>query len=388
MQHLKTLSAEILERLRRVIGDRQNVRLHEPLFAGNEWTELKECLDSGWVSSVGPYVDKFEKKLQEYTGASYVVALANGTAALHASLFLNGVGAGDEVLVPDLTFVATANAITYCGAAPVFVDSEWKTLGVDVIKLRQWLEANTQLKSGRLVNTQSGRTIKALIAVHIFGHPVDVEALSALCREYQLIFIEDAAESLGSFYKGKHTGTFAPCGVLSFNGNKIVTTGGGGALLFQDVEFGKKARHILTTAKRAHAWRFDHDAIGYNYRMPNLNAALGFAQLQKLPEFLERKRKLAGRYEEAFREMEGVQFFKEPASARSNYWLNTLVLDKSFAGQRDEILDYLNEKGMGCRPAWTLMHRLPMFKDCQRMDVSNAEEMEARILNIPSSAFL
>jgi len=382
----QSLSQEILTVFEELFS--KKVGLHEPHFVGKEWEYVKECLDTGWVSTVGNFVDRFEENLSEITGISQAVAMVNGTAALHMALNLSGVKPGDEVLVPDLGFVAVANSVVYAGAIPHFLDSSYKTLGVCPETLEKGLKENTRIKGKNCMNKKTGRRIKALIAVHTFGHPVDLEALKAICEKYHLILIEDAAEALGSIYRGKHVGQIGDFTVLSFNGNKIVTTGGGGALLTCDAQKAKLAKHLTTTAKIPHPWRFDHDHLGFNYRLPNLNAALGLAQLESLPDFLKNKRSLAKRYSQAFKDLKGILFFSEPEFARSNYWLNVLLLDQVEMKQRDEVLSLLNEKGYMCRPSWTLLHKQVMFKDAPRMDVSNSEDLEQRIINIPSSAFL
>jgi len=364
------------------------VALHEPRFGGNEWTYAKECLDTGWVSSVGKFVDRFEQQLAEYTGAKRAVATVNGTAALHMCLLLAGVKPGDEVLIPTLTFVATANAVAYCGAVPHFVDSDPATLGVDPKRLEAYLRENAAVRSDGCTSRETGRPLRALVPMHTFGHPSDLDGIAEVCRHFRLALVEDAAESLGSFYKKKHTGNHGLLSALSFNGNKVVTTGGGGAVLTNDEELGKLAKHLSTTARVAHPWELTHDRVGYNYRMPNINAALGCAQLEQLPEFIKAKRSLAKRYEQAFGGLAGVSFFTEPKDARSNYWLNALLLDREHADQRDSLLELLNKSGIHARPAWTLMHRLPMYKDCPAMDLSTAEDLAARIVNIPSSVVL
>jgi perosamine synthetase len=368
--------------------DHSPLPLHEPCFHGNEWMYVKECLDSGWVSSVGKFVDRFEEDLAMYTGAKRAIAVVNGTAALHVCLLLAGVAPGDEVLIPALTFIATANAVSYCGAIPHFIDSEERTLGVDPNGLAAYLAIICELRPEGSYNRQTGRRIKALVPMHTFGHPVDLDPLLEICREYRIELIEDAAESLGSSYKGRHTGTFGRLAALSFNGNKILTTGGGGAILTNDEELGKLAKHLTTTAKVANRWEFNHDMIGYNYRLPNINAALGCAQLEQLPGFLKCKRELAESYRRAFTGVKGVRFFTEPAHAQSNYWLNTLILEEVNSGQRDELLEITNDAGIMTRPAWTLMHKLPMFADCPKMNLPVAESLERRLINIPSSAML
>ncbi|HIJ94498.1 MAG TPA: LegC family aminotransferase [Desulfuromonadales bacterium] len=362
--------------------------LHEPNFSGNEWLYVKECLDTGWVSSVGKFVDRFEDELAQYTKVKRAIAVVNGTAALHVCLLLAGVKADDEVLIPALTFIATANAVSYCGAVPHFLDSEESTLGVDPRKLAGYLEETAEIRPSGCYNRVTGRRIKAMVPMHTFGHAVDLDPLVEVCQRFDITLIEDAAESLGSFYKGRHTGQRGLLSALSFNGNKTITTGGGGAILTNDEELGRQAKHITTTAKVPHRWEFNHDMVGYNYRMPNINAAIGCAQLEQLSGFLAAKRDLAERYRQAFTGIPGIRFFSEPANSRSNYWLNTLLLDEECAGQRDALLEATNDAGIMTRPAWTLMHKLPMFNACPKMDLSVAESLEQRLLNIPSSVML
>lgn len=397
------LPQKIFAVLQEVVGHGDQVPLHEPSFGGNEWEYLKNCLNTGWVSSAGEYVNRLEAMLAEFTGVKRAVAMVNGTAALHLSLKLLGVKPGDEVLVPTLTFVATANAVTYCGAVPHLVDSEERTLGLDPHKLEDYLKDITQMSPEGSRNKTTGRIIRAVVPVHTFGHPVDLDPLLEVCRRFRLELIEDAAESLGSYYKGRHTGNWGRLAILSFNGNKIIATGGGGAILTKDEELGKLAKHLSTTARIPHQWGFFHDQIGFNYRLPNINAALGCAQLEQLPHFLEEKRSLAQRYEQAFKGLKGVKFFTEPDFARSNYWLNVLLLTErqkpsgqTSPGQgsggiqelRDAVLELTNSHGLRTRPAWTLMHQLPMFRDCPRMYLAVAESLARRLINIPSSAAL
>jgi perosamine synthetase len=378
-----------IDALRRVLPEsRGQLALHEPSFGGNEWSYLKECLDTGWVSSVGKFVDRFEHELADYTGVKRAIAVVNGTAALHVSLKLVGVEPGDEVLVPTFTFVATANAVSYCGAVPHFVDSEEKTLGLDASKLSSYLAEIGDIRADGCFNKLSGRRIKAVIAMHTFGHPVDLDPLVVVCEYYRIELVEDAAESLGSFYKGQHTGNRGRISALSFNGNKVITSGGGGAILTNDEDLGMLAKHLTTTARVSHKWSFIHDRVGFNYRLPNLNAALGCAQLEQLSDFIENKRNLARRYADAFVDIEGIRFFTEPEFALSNYWLNALLLDEADIVQRDALLEATNQLGIMTRPAWTLMHRLPMFSACPHMDLSMAEDLESRLINIPSSAVL
>ncbi|WP_374615153.1 LegC family aminotransferase [Sphingorhabdus sp.] len=382
-----TLAETVVDALRQVLGNAP-LALHEPRFGGNEWAYLKDCLDSTFVSSVGKYVDRFEAELAAYTGARHAVAVVNGTAALHVALLLAKVCPGDEVLVPALTFAATANAVIYCGAVPHFVDSEVSTLGIDVAALREHLSEIGERRDGRCINRRSGRPITALVPMHTFGHPGDLDGLLAVARDYGIALIEDAAESLGSTYHGRHTGTFGLAGVLSFNGNKTITTGGGGALLTDDAEIAKRAKHLTTTAKLPHRWEYRHDEVGFNYRMPNLNAALGCAQLEQLDCFLASKRSLHAAYARTFTTIDGVALVEEPAGTRSNYWLQVLLLAPELASLRDEILGATNDAGLMTRPAWVLMHELAHFSNCPRMNLEVATGLAARLINIPSSAGL
>jgi aminotransferase in exopolysaccharide biosynthesis len=381
------ISEQVVAAIRVVVGAGP-VALHEPSFTGNEWLYLKECLDSTFVSSVGRFVDRFEVELAAFTGAKHAIAVVNGTAALHIALKLAGVRAGDEVLIPALTFVATANAVTYCGATPHFVDSETRTLGVDAEKLRDYLASHTEQCAGQCVNRATGRAIRALVPMHTFGHPVDLDGLMAVAHDFKLALVEDAAESLGSYYHGKHTGTFGLMGTLSFNGNKTITTGGGGAILTNDAELARYAKHLTSTAKVRHRWDFVHDEIGYNYRLPNINASLGCAQLEQLPDFLKAKREIFERYQNAFSKVAEMSIFPEPVGCNSNFWLQTLLLDQSIATQRDVILAATNDAGLMTRPTWTLMSRLSSFQHSPAMNLPVAESLERRLINLPSSSFL
>jgi perosamine synthetase len=301
---------------------------------------------------------------------------------------LAGVKQNDEVLVPGLTFVATANAVSYCGAVPHFVDAEEDTLGIDPLKLEDYLSSITEFSGEFCVNKNTGRKISAIVPVHIFGHPCKIDAILEVARKYNLEVVEDAAESLGSFYKGKHTGTFGKIGAISFNGNKIITTGGGGMIITNDEELACQAKHITTTAKVAHKWEYVHDRVGYNYRMPNLNAALGCAQLNRLHEFLKSKRSLFEKYLEQMCSIDGLQLLSEPNNCSSNYWLQAIILDEANLALRDKILAILNDTGLMSRPAWTGIHKLCPFQDCPRMDMSTTDCLEKRIINLPSSSFL
>jgi len=387
MNKQKSLPDLIVSAIHSVVG-MGPVGLHEPTFAGNEWLYVKECLDSTFVSSVGKFVNRFEEDLATYTGSKHVVAVVNGTAALHIALLLAGVKANDEVLVPALTFIATANAISYCGSTPHFVDSEDTTLGIDAAKLREYLQAHTQQCSDRCINIATGQVIRAMVPMHTFGHPVDIDGLLSIAHDFNIVMVEDAAESLGSEYHGQHTGTFGLMGTLSFNGNKTITTGGGGAILTNDTTIAQRAKHITTTAKVPHAWEFIHDEVGYNYRLPNLNAALGCAQLEQLPAKLIAKRTLSKHYQAAFASVKGAKLVAEPAQCLSNYWLQTIMLNADQAHLRDAILQATNQAGLMTRPVWRLMHQLTPFTNCPRMDLDTAELLAQRLINIPSSPSL
>jgi perosamine synthetase len=377
---------DVLERIRGALGPLAGpVALHEPWFHGREWELVKECLDSGWVSSAGQHVGRFEEALSKYVGGAHVVAAVNGTAALHVCLKLVGVMPGEEVIVPTLTFVATANAVSYCGATPHLADVDELSLGLDPVKLADHLGRIGRRQAGGLWNRITGRRIAAMVPVHTFGQPADIDALLDVANEYGLPVVEDAAESLGSYYKGRPTGLFGRVATISFNGNKIVTTGAGGAIVTEDAALASRARHITTTAKAPHPWAFIHDEVGFNYRLPNINAALGIAQLEMLPDHLARKRQLAQRYIDAFADCAGATVFRERDYAKSNYWLNCLLLDEANAAQRDRILELTNGARIMTRPVWELMHRLPMYRDAPAMDLSTSESLARRIVNLPSS---
>jgi len=359
------------------------IPLHEPYFRGNEKKYLNECIDTTFVSSVGMFVDRFEEMVAEYTGAKKAVVCVNGTNALHLAMLLLGVEKNDEIITQSLTFIATCNAISYIGAHPVFIDVDKDTMGLSPFAVEKWLKENSIIINKQCYNKNTKRRIKACIPMHTFGHPVHVDQLVDVCRQFHLELVEDSAESLGSFYKGKHTGTFGKIGVLSFNGNKTITTGGGGMLLFQDEELAKRAKHITTQAKVPHQWEFVHDEIGYNYRMPNINAALGCAQMEQLEKVLQNKRETAKKYKAFFDKIEGVDFFNEPENCKSNFWLNAVILENN--EKQLEFLKQTNNQGVMTRPIWQLMNKLSMFSNCQTDSLINSKWFVDRVVNIPSS---
>jgi perosamine synthetase len=370
--------------IQKIYKNKGFIPLHEPKFIGNEKIYINECIDSTFVSSVGKFVDEFEDKITKYTGAKYAVATSNGTSALHISLLIANVEKDDEVITQPLSFVATCNAINYCGARPVFIDVDKDTMGLSPSSLEEFLKSNTEIKNNQCINNKTGRVIKACVAMHTFGHSCRIDKIKGICDQNHIVLIEDAAESLGSLYKNKSTGTYGHMGVMSFNGNKIITAGGGGCIVTDNEYLAKKAKHLTTTAKVPHKWNFYHDTVGYNYRMPNLNAALLVAQLENLDNFILSKRKLADMYEEFFFNISNCDFVKEPDGCKSNYWLNSVVFNNQ--QQRDEFLNETNAKNVMTRPIWTLMNKLPMFEHAQCDDLSNSEWLEELVVNIPSSA--
>ncbi len=388
MTSTATQYKSIVSAIEQVIGDvPRPVSLHEPLFHGNEEKYVTSCIRDGWVSSVGAFVDRFEHDLAAITGAKHAVAVVNGTAALHIALIASGVGVGDEVILPSLTFVATANAIIHAGAIPHFVEVEDKSLGICPLKLRKYLQQIATSKNGFTVNKNTGRIIRAVVPVDIFGHPCQLEGLRVIADEYNLLLIEDATEALGSQRAGKSVGS-SGISVLSFNGNKIITTGGGGAVLVDDEILYKKIKHLTTTAKKPHQFAFEHDAVAWNYRLPNLNAALGCAQLEQLPAYVKAKRALAARYIEIFRNIDGLSILQEPENTTSNYWLVALVNSRDNANWRDEMLGLLHEAQILCRPVWTPLHLLPMYISNPRSDLELTESLHRRIINLPSGVRL
>ena len=373
---------DVIKGIRNIHKTKEFIPLHEPKFIGNEKKYLNECIDSTFVSSVGKFVDEFEEKIASYAGVKYAVATSNGTSALHIALILANVKSDDEVITQPLTFVATCNAISYCGAQPVFIDVDRDTMGLSPSALKYFLENHTTVKKQQCINNKTSKVIKACVPMHTFGHPCRIDEIKEICDKYYIFLIEDAAESVGSAYKGKHTGTFGQVGVMSFNGNKIITAGGGGCIVTDDESLAKKAKHLTTTAKVSHKWEYAHDVVGYNYRMPNLNAALLVAQLESLDDFISNKRKLASAYKKFFNGIDCV-FVKELIDSRSNYWLNSIILKNK--QQRDEFLDETNSNNVMTRPIWTLMNKLPMYEHAQCGSLTNSEWLEERVVNIPSS---
>jgi len=415
----------IIDFIRSLYPNRDLIPLHEPYFGGNEKKYVLDCIESTFVSSVGKYVDRFEEMIKDFTGAKYAIATVNGTSALHIALKLAGVDQGDLVITQPLTFIATCNAITYCGAEPIFVDIDPETLGMSPDSLELWLSANTIIQddacylkevnvstnlhklsqdqestnlyklsqieelqgsfednSSKFVKIRGQKKITACVPMHTFGHSCKIDQIVEICNRYHIPVVEDAAESIGSYYKGKHTGTFGKLGILSFNGNKTITTGGGGMILTDADQLGPLAKHITTTAKKAHPWKFEHDMIGYNYRLPNINAALGCAQMEMLPEILKSKRETAQIYQDYFKTIADIEFITEPKDCISNYWLNAILLKN--IEERDAFLEQVNSQKVMCRPAWILMNKLKMFSQCLKAEIPLAIEIEERLINIPS----
>jgi perosamine synthetase len=385
-EHHTARNQKVIAAIRGLFSNSGPIPLHAPSFFGNEKKYLAECIDTTFVSYVGPFVARFDEMIAEYTGAKYAISMASGTVALHIALIVTGVKQSDEVITQALTFVATANPIRYCGAQPIFLDSDRETLGMSAAALRSFLEEETEMRvDGHCYNKRTGKRISACIPVHIFGHPCEIDTIQALCESRNIALVEDAAESLGSFYKGRHTGTFGKVGILSYNGNKTITTGGGGSLLTDDEALARHARHLATTAKQAHPWEFFHDMVAYNYRLPNTSAALGCAQMENLTRILESKRALAVEYQSIMSQLD-IPVIKEPHHSRSNFWLNAILLESR--AQRDEFLAEANKAGVMVRPIWTLLPKLPMYQECQRGELSNAEWFEDRVVNVPSSVRL
>ena len=385
---MKSISANLVVRsIQKVIGKGPH-QLHQPLFLGKEASYLKNTIDQNFVSTAGEYVNKFEKKIKEYTKAKFAVAVVNGTHAIYISLKACGVKKNEEVLVPALTFVGTVNAVSYLGAKPHFIDSKIENFGIDCLKLENYLNKITRFKGDKCINKVTGNVIKAIVPVHVFGHPCNIQDIIKIAKKFNLIVVEDAAEALGSFYKKKHLGTFGDVGCLSFNGNKIITTGGGGMIITNKKGLARKIKHLTTTAKLKHKWEYVHDEIGYNFRMPNLNAALGLAQFEKMQIFLKAKRRLFKKYYNVLNKIKGISLYREPKNANSNYWLQTLILDKKKSILKNKILKESHKKLIFSRPVWKLISDLKPYKKSQKMNLSGAKEIYNRTINIPSSQSL
>jgi perosamine synthetase len=379
------MNEEIVNFIKSLYGSENFIPLHEPTFSDLEKKYVNEAIDSTFVSSVGKFVDQFEQDFAKFIDVPYAVAVVNGTAALHISLLLSGVEPEDEVLTQALTFVATCNAISYCGAKPIFIDVDPDTMGLSPSALKKFLVENTKVVDDRCINKTTGKVIRACVPMHSFGQPCRIQEIVEICHEYKISVVEDAAESLGSYRHGQHTGTFGQFGAFSFNGNKVMTTGGGGMIVTANQELALRAKHITTTAKIPHKWNFVHDEVAYNYRMPNLNAALGCGQLERLPEILKIKKSLAAEYRQFFKSTNDVDFIDEIEGSQANFWLNALSFKTT--EQRDSFLEFANDAGVMSRPAWQLMNELRMFKDCQVFgDLTNSQKISETLANIPSSA--
>ena len=376
----------IINFIQKIYNTKEFIPLHEPRFIGNEKKYLNDCIDSTFVSSVGKYVDMFEVQFAKKVGSKYAIATVNGTSALHISLLLADVKKDDEVITQPLTFIATCNAIAYIGAKPIFVDVDLDTMGLSPKSLNQFLETNCELVNNQCVNKTTSKIIKACVPMHTFGHPCVIDEIKEICDKWNISLVEDAAESLGSYYKEKHTGTFGKLGAFSFNGNKIITSGGGGVIVTDDEDLATRAKHLTTTAKVPHPFEYVHDEIGYNYRMPNLNAALLVAQLEQLDNFIESKRELAKKYEEFFYLNEDITFAKEQKNSKCNYWLQAIIVND--IKNRDKILEFTNKNGVMTRPIWKLMNELEMFKYAQCTNLDNAKYLEERVINISSSVVI
>jgi aminotransferase in exopolysaccharide biosynthesis len=380
------MHSQIINIVQKILGKGHH-SLHEPYFCGNEWKYVKKTLDDNYVSSIGSFVNKFENQIKKFTKSKYAISVINGTEALHLSLVACGVKSNDEVLVPTITFAGTANSILYSGAIPHFVDSEFETLGIDPVKLEKYLKKITIKKDKFYFNKKTKRRIRAIIPVHIFGNICQIDKILKIAKKYNLIVIEDAAEALGSFFKNRHAGTFGLIGCFSFNGNKILTTGGGGAIITNNKSLAKKIKHLSTTAKINHRWEYIHDAVGYNFRMPNLNAALGSAQFENLNKFLRSKRKLFLRYKKEFSRISDVKFIKNPEFSKSNNWLNTIFIKNSSLKIRNKVLKLAQKNKLFLRPVWKPLHQLKHFRLMPKMNLENAKKIYISCINLPSSSY-
>ena len=383
-ENLQTLAKDLLDATRRVTGPGEH-SLHEPLFGEDELATVAKTIGSTMVSSVGPQITEFEDQVKKFTGAAFAVATVNGTAALQIALESSGLRPGDEVLLPSLTFAATASAVVHAGGIPVFIDSDPERIGLDPTSLKLWLQANAVGSAGKTKNKSSGNPIHSIVPVHIFGHPVQMNQVLDICNEFNILLLEDAAESLGSYFEDQHTGTFGTAGIISFNGNKTITTGGGGMVLTNSGEIASRARHLITTAKVPHAWEYIHDTVGYNFRLPNLNAALGVAQMKNLTSIIEMQRGLYKKYATELRDISGTRLLSEPADSRSNFWLQAIVLDRGNEGARDEILELFHGDDLRVRPAWRPLHMLEPYAKYERTSMAGTEDVYARLVNLPSS---
>ena len=372
---------EIVSFIKKLYNNKEIVPLHAPVFLGKEKEYLSRCIDTTFVSYVGEYVNQFEDMTASFTGAKYAVAIVNGTAALQVALTVADVKACDEVITQPFTFVATANAISHCGAKPVFIDVDSDTLGMSAVKLEYWLNNNAYIKDDKTYNKITKRKISAIVPVHTFGFPCKIDKIIEIADKYRIPVIEDSAEAIGSFFNGKHCGTFGLAGILSYNGNKTITTGGGGMIITDDENFSRKVKHLTTTAKIPHKYEYIHDEIGYNYRMPNINAAIGVAQMENLSMILNNKRETAMQYKDFFKKT-GIKFIKEPLNSEANYWLNAILFDNKET--RNSFLEYTNNNGVQTRPAWKILNELEMYKECQTDDLTNSKRFSEGIVNIPS----
>jgi len=375
-------------KLKKFYGIKKKINLHEPQLKPKDMIYIKKCFNSGLVSTAGKYVNLFEKKIKKITKSKNVISIINGTCGLHISLKVLGIKSNDEVLVPAITFVATANAVAHCNAIPHFVEIEEDTFGIDPIKLEKYLDKNTIIKKGKCFNFNTKRFISAIIPVHVFGHPCKIDKLKALAKKFNLKVIEDATEALGSLYKNKHVGNFGDLGVISFNGNKIVTTGGGGVILCNSNALAKKLRHITSTAKVTHKWRYIHNEVGYNYRLPAINASIALGQLKRFKEMIKNKRKLYYSYKQLYHENNFIKIMKEPKNSKSNYWLQALILDRKYSKFKNKIIDKCNKSGIKARPIWDLLSELKMFKKCPKMNLKISKALFKKTINLPSSSFL
>jgi perosamine synthetase len=375
---------QLLQIIKKTYSNQDFIPLHVPKMGDLEKKYLGECVDSTFVSTSGQFVGEFEAKIAQICGMQYGIATTNGTSALHAALYVAGVKPGDEVLTQAVTFVATANAITYCSAHPVFIDCEWETLALCPVKLEEFLSLHTEIRNdGFCYNKKTNRRISACVPMHVYGHPFKAELIASTCQKHNIVLIEDSAEALGSLDNHVHVGKHGLASIISFNGNKIITTGGGGMILTNDQSYAKKLKHITTTARLPHSWEFEHDSLGFNYRLPNLNAALGVAQVSQFDNFLKIKREIAKNYEEEFSHFQEIRFLKERSNTKANYWLNCIFFKNEI--EKNEFLNLSNSNGVMTRPLWKLLSSLEMYKNCERTNLETSEEIYRRLVNIPSS---